>query len=98
MFNDIERIFFSEEEIKAKVKELGQQISKDFAGKHPLVVGVLKGSFIFMADLIRNIDVYCDVEFIHNEYPFGNVIESFFHYTSYAGICKEKSSCRLHFK
>ena len=71
MFNDIERIFFSEEEIKAKVSELGKQISKDYADKPPLVVGVLKGSFIFMADLIRDISVYCDVEFMATS-SYGN--------------------------
>ena len=71
MINDIERIFFSEETIKEKVKELGRQISKDYDGKHPLIVGVLKGSFVFMADLIRNIDIYCDVEFMATS-SYGN--------------------------
>ncbi|WP_029522636.1 hypoxanthine phosphoribosyltransferase [Persephonella sp. KM09-Lau-8] len=55
-------ILISEQEIKEKVKQLGQQISKDFEGKELLVVGILKGSFIFMADLVREIQgkVYID--------------------------------------
>ena len=57
MKNDIERVFFTEEEIEAKVKELGEQISKDFEGKDPLFVGVLKGCFVFMSDLMRHVTV-----------------------------------------
>ncbi|WP_029520774.1 hypoxanthine phosphoribosyltransferase [Persephonella sp. IF05-L8] len=55
-------ILISEQEIKEKIKQLGQQISKDFEGKELLVVGILKGSFIFMADLVREIQgkVYID--------------------------------------
>ena len=55
-------ILISEQEIKEKVKQLGQQISKDFEGKELLVIGILKGSFIFMADLVREIQgkVYID--------------------------------------
>lgn len=61
---NIGKIFVTEEEIQAKVKELGQLITKDYAGKNPLLVGVLKGAFIFMADLIREIDLECDVDFM----------------------------------
>ena len=55
-------ILIPEKEIKEKVKQLGQLISKDFEGKELLVVGILKGSFIFMADLVREIEgkVYID--------------------------------------
>ena len=49
MRNDIERVFFTADEIEAKVAALGEQISKDFEGKNPLFVGVLKGCFVFMA-------------------------------------------------
>ena len=49
MRNDIERVFFTANEIEAKVAALGEQISKDFEGKDPLFVGVLKGCFVFMA-------------------------------------------------
>lgn len=64
MRNDIESIFFTEEAIAEKVQELGAQITKDYAGKDPLIVGVLKGSFVFMADLMRQIDLNCEVEFM----------------------------------
>ena len=64
MRDDIESIFFTEEAIAEKVKELGTRITKDYAGKDPLLVGVLKGSFVFMADLMRQIDLNCEVEFM----------------------------------
>ena len=51
----IEQILISEEEIQAKVKELGEKINKDYHGEELRVVGILRGAFIFMADLVRNI-------------------------------------------
>ncbi len=54
----------SEEEIKKRVKELADQISKDYAGKRPLLVGILKGAFIFLADLIRELSVDAEVDFL----------------------------------
>ena len=64
MRNDIERVLLSEEEIQAKVREIGAKITEDFRGKDPLFVGVLKGCFIFMADLIRNVDLHCTMDFM----------------------------------
>lgn len=64
MKQDIEKVLLSEEEIAAKVKELGAQIAKDYADKNPLIVSVLRGSFVFMADLVRAIDVPCTVDFM----------------------------------
>ncbi|MDO5784626.1 MAG: hypoxanthine phosphoribosyltransferase [Eubacteriales bacterium] len=64
MNRDIERVLLSEQEIAEKVKALGAQISKDYADKTPIIVCVLKGSFIFMADLVRAIDVPCTVDFM----------------------------------
>ncbi len=64
MENDIQEILISEEEIKAKVSEMGAQISKDFEGKDPIFVGVLKGCFIFMADLMRYVNVKCSMDFM----------------------------------
>lgn len=57
MHPDGERILISEEDIRAKVAEMGKQISIDYAGKELLVVGILKGAMIFLADLVRNISV-----------------------------------------
>jgi len=64
MNHDIERIFFTADTIQNRVKELGKQITQDYDSKFPLIVGVLKGSFVFMADLIRSIDTNCDIEFM----------------------------------
>jgi hypoxanthine phosphoribosyltransferase len=64
MINDIENIYFTEEIIKERVKELGKQLTADYQDKSPLLISVLKGSFVFMADLVRSIDTYCSVEFI----------------------------------
>ena len=64
MLNDIERVLISEEELQAKVKEMGQKISEDFRGKNPLFVGVLKGCFIFMSDLMRYVDIHCTMDFM----------------------------------
>ena len=61
---DIERIFFTEEQLAERVKELGQQITKDYQGLNPIFIGVLKGSFVFMADLMRSIDVDCSIDFM----------------------------------
>lgn len=62
--NDIERVFFTEEEIKEKVKELGAEISRDFDGKNPIFIGVLKGCWVFMADLVRSVSIPCSVDFM----------------------------------
>ena len=58
------RILFTAEEIEAAVKHLAGEISQDYHDKHPLLIGVLKGSFMFMADLIRHLDFPLEVEFI----------------------------------
>lgn len=61
---DIERIFFDEGEIAARIAEMGAKISADYAGKAPVLVSVLRGSYIFMADLTRNLDLACTVDFM----------------------------------
>lgn len=64
MRSDIERVFFTEEQIHEKVCELGAQISRDFEGMNPLFVGVLKGCFVFMSDLMRNVTIPCTMDFM----------------------------------
>lgn len=64
MNKDIERILFSEEQLKNRVKELGKEISRDYEDKNPLLVGILKGSVIFMADLMRAMDIPCQIAFL----------------------------------
>ena len=61
---DIDRVFFSAQELQDRVRELGARITHDYEGKDPLFVGVLKGSFVFMADLMRAVDLYCDIDFM----------------------------------
>ena len=64
MKNDILRVLYSEEELAAKVQELGVQISKDYAGKNLVLVSVLKGSVVFMADLMRAVSVPAEIDFM----------------------------------
>lgn len=64
MRNDVEKILISEEELRAKNAELGKQITKDYEGKDILVVGILKGSSIFMSDLIREIDLPLQIDYM----------------------------------
>ena len=64
MREDIASILLSEEQIHTRVRELGAEISRDYAGKEPLFVGVLKGCFIFMADLMRYVDIRCSMDFM----------------------------------
>ena len=64
MRDDIDHILISEEDLQKRVAELGEQISMDYAGKAPLLVSVLRGSFIFMADLTRHIQPFCQVDFM----------------------------------
>ena len=64
MHKNIQEVLISEEQIQAKVCELGQQLTKDYAGKNPLFVGVLKGVAIFFSDIVRKVDVPCEFEFM----------------------------------
>lgn len=57
-------ILFTKEEVEATVKRLAAEISQDYHGKNPLLIGILKGSFVFMADLIRLLGFPLEVEFI----------------------------------
>ena len=61
---DIERVLISAEELEAHVAEIGAQISRDFEGKDPIFIGVLKGCFIFMADLMRHVSIRCSMDFM----------------------------------
>ncbi len=64
MEKDILKVLVTEEQIKARLQELGDALYERFEGKNPLFLGVLKGSFVFMADLVRACQVKSDVEFI----------------------------------
>lgn len=64
MKDDIKEILFKEKEILNKVEELGKQISDDYRGKELVLIGVLKGAFVFMADLARSIDIPLEIDFM----------------------------------
>ncbi|PJO85295.1 hypoxanthine phosphoribosyltransferase [Enterococcus faecium] len=61
---DIERILISEEEIQVRCKELGKELTEIYQNTNPLVVGVLKGAVPFMADIVRSIDTYLELDFM----------------------------------
>lgn len=64
MLNDIKEVLISTEEIAKRVKEMGREISEDYAGKEILMIGVLRGAVIFMADLARAIEVPTAIDFM----------------------------------
>ena len=64
MEQDVERVLFSEEELSRRVGEIAAQIDADYVGREPLLVSVLRGSFVFMADLVRKITLPCTVDFM----------------------------------
>lgn len=64
MREDILKTLLTEEELRAKVAELGRALTERFEGREPVFIGVLKGSFVFMADLVRQVDLQCSVEFM----------------------------------
>lgn len=64
MKDDLAYVLLTEEEIKARVADLGARIARDYAGQEIVFVGVLKGSFIFMADLVRATDLYSYIDFM----------------------------------
>ncbi|MDP8231512.1 MAG: hypoxanthine phosphoribosyltransferase [Candidatus Zophobacter franzmannii] len=64
MIKDIEKVLITEEEIASKIAEIGENITRDFTGKEPIFICVLKGASIFMSDLIRQIDLPCAIDFM----------------------------------
>ena len=61
---DIQEILFSEEQLKTRVAEIAREIERDYQGKEVMLISVLRGSFIFMADLCRAIDLPCTLDFM----------------------------------
>ena len=64
MINDMESILLTEEELQRRIAQMGREISRDYEGKEPLFIGVLKGCFVFMADLMRQVTIPCGVDFM----------------------------------
>lgn len=73
---DIERVLVSQEEIQAIAKRLGAQITKDYQGRKPMIIGLLKGCLPFMSELIKNIDLYCEIELMGVASYHGGVASS----------------------
>ena len=74
MKDDIKGILFTEEVIQKRVAELGAELTKEYAGKSLLLIGVLKGCFMFLADLARHIDLECEIRFLTaSSYGFSSV-------------------------
>ena len=64
MNRDIDHVLVSEQQLKEKVAELGAAISRDYAGRDLLLVSILKGSVVFMADLMRAVTIPCGIDFM----------------------------------
>jgi len=75
MESGIQRILLSENAIAARVKELAEEIAEDYLGRQPLLVGVLKGSVIFMADLVRQLPIELEMDFMSVS-SYGNETQS----------------------
>lgn len=73
---DIKKILYTNEEIVEQAKRLGQQLTTDYAGKNPLLVGVLKGAVPFMAELIKHIDTHVELDFMVVSSYHGGVTSS----------------------
>ncbi len=64
MLNDIKEIMYTEEQIQKRIEELGEELTRDYAGKNPVIIGVLKGVVVFYADMVRQIRVPCEMNFM----------------------------------
>ena len=74
MHKDVKQILYTEEELRRRVKELGSQITADYYGRRPMLISVLRGSYIFMADLTRAINLDLTVDFmVVSSYGAGTV-------------------------
>lgn len=78
--HDLLHVLISEEELQTRIAELGDQISRDYAGQEITVLGVLRGAFIFIADLMRHITIPCSVDFM--------AVESYGAQTTSSGIVR----------
>ena len=80
MHDDILKVLLTEEELHEKVKALGRQITQDYQGKNLMIVTVLKGAVVFLADLMREIDVPAEIDFM--------VVSSYGSGTKSSGVVK----------
>jgi hypoxanthine phosphoribosyltransferase len=64
MMPDVEEVLITSQEIEEKVREIGERITEDYRGEKPLLIGVLRGAVVVMSDLMRNIDLQCELDFM----------------------------------
>ena len=64
MEKDIQEILLTEEQIQHRIRELGEELTREYSGKNPVIVGVLKGVVVFYADMVRQIKVPCQMDFM----------------------------------
>ena len=64
MEKDIQKILLTEAQIQNRIRELGEELSREYAGKNPIIVGVMKGVVVFYADMVRKITVPCQFDFM----------------------------------
>ena len=64
MLNKIEKVLISEEQIRNRIAEMGEELTRDYEGKNPVVVGVLKGVVVFYADMVRQLKTQCEMAFM----------------------------------
>ena len=64
MDKDMQQVLITEEQIQSRIRELGEVLTREYAGKNPVIVGVLKGVVIFYADMVRQIKVPCQMDFM----------------------------------
>lgn len=64
MMPDVQEVLIPSDEIQAKLRELGEQITADYQGEKPLLIGILRGAILVMSDLMRNIDLQCEIDFM----------------------------------
>lgn len=64
MFNDVEKVLITEDQLRERIAEMGEQLTKDYADKDPIVIGVLKGVVVFYADMVRQIKTHCEMAFM----------------------------------
>lgn len=76
MDNDIAKVLYSQEDIKNVCQKLGKEITKDYAGKTPIIVSVLKGAIFFTTDVVREIDLNTEMDFIDVSSYHGGVASS----------------------
>lgn len=79
---DISKVLFDEQQIKTRINELAQQIIKDYQDTNPVIISILKGGFVFMADLVRSISIPIEIDFL--------AISSYGSGTSSSGVVKIK--------